>query len=284
MKKIALILLLLTSCTGAGLTGGGASPAGPVGGEVGGGPEQVVAGNGAAMSGSDGTLGSQSSSSDINVYFIRDYALDFENEAEPSEVVIDRPMAAPTKAFGDAEVRKVSSTVKGLNVVSVPNIEKADTVSSAQVINPAVFERYVRAIYCGNFPDSEIEKLIPAEEAGQPWAQDKLLWFVLRLPRPNSPGTVECHNPTYRDFLVKDGSKVDLSDFHAVAQDVIFFVLVNSSDYADGGALSTDQASPLSDSQWLALAQKFKLRIVRLSPSGTIHLAHPVSPALQRAN
>lgn len=278
MKKLGLILLLLTSCTGAGL-GGGGNPSAPIGGALDGGPEKVVAGN-TAMTGSDGTLGSQSSSSDINVYFIRDYALDFENEVDTSSVVIDRPMVAPTQAFGNAELRKVSSTVKGLGTVQAQDIHSTSTGLNS--VDSSLLDRYVRAINCGSFPDSEIEKIIPAEDVGQPWAADELLWLVLHLPRQGKAGSVECVNPTYRDFLVKTGGKVDLSELQANAEDVIFFVLVNLSDYAEAGSLSTEQSTPLSDSQWLAMSQKFKLRIVRLSKAGTIHLAHPIPATLQK--
>ncbi len=271
MKKSLFLFFLLSSCAG-GFTGGGdlAPPGGGIGADN---PPPVVV---AGASGSDGVLGSQSSSSDIDVQFYRDYALDFEGETDIHEVVVERPMVQSTQAYGDATVRKIAGPSKSLGNSTSTATTSNVGVSGVSSTQAALLQTWVRAINCGNFPDSEIEALIPPSEQEKPWAQDKLLWLILHLPRPDSPVTVECRNPTYRDFPIEALQKVDLAALKGSPQDLFFFVRVNLSDFGPAGELSLDTEKPLSDEQWLELAKKFKLRIVRLLPAGTPSRIHAI--------
>ncbi|HKX12936.1 MAG TPA: hypothetical protein VJP40_07280 [bacterium] len=268
MKKLFFLFFLLSACTG-GLTGGefSSSGNGPVA-MIGGDDEGDAAPGTGGASGSDGVLGSQSSSSDIEVQFVRDYALDFEGETEINNVLIERPMVGSSQAFGNALLRKLSGTIKGLELHSA---------SAIQIGPVAIGSQWVRAVNCGNFPDSKIESLIPPAEQDDPWAQDKLFWLVMHLPREgSSTDGVECFNPTYRDFPVAALNKVDLAALKGTPQDLFFFVRINSADFALSGALSTDIEKPLSDEQWLELSKKLKLRIVRLLPAGTPGRVHAI--------
>ncbi|HKY62355.1 MAG TPA: hypothetical protein VJR29_02960 [bacterium] len=264
MKKVFGLFFLLSACAGGFSGSGGSGLPGSVGGE--GLPQGVEV---AAATGSDGVLGSQSSSSDIATKFVRDHALDFDGETETiHEILIERPKLGPSQAFGKASIRKIP-TSKTLQMVAVQDLE----VSAIQALNQEV---WVRAIGCGNFPDAEIEPLIPPEDQSKPWAQDKLLWLVLNLPRSDKPGIVECQSPSYRDFPVSTESKVDLTALAGEPQDLFFFVRVSSADWSKGGELALDAAKPLSDEQWLELSKKLKLRIVRLLPHGNTIRIHPI--------
>lgn len=268
MKKCFFIFFLLSACTG-GITGGefsssGKGPGGMVGGDDGGDAAPVIA----EASGSDGILGSQSSSTDIEIQFVRDYALDFEGETDAENVLIERPMLGSSQAFGNALLRKISGISKSLELYNASAIQAAPLVMGSQ---------WVRAINCGNFSDSDIAALIPPAEQNEPWAEDKLLWLVLRLPREgSSTNGVECRDPTYRDFPVASPNKVDLAALAGTPQDLFFFVRINSADFALSGALSTDQEKPLSGDQWLEISKKLKLRIVRLLPAGSPGRVHAI--------
>ena len=264
MKKLFLGLALLTACSGT-FSGGETHFAAPVGNADDSGQE-IAEVSDTNLAGSEGTLGSQSPSSDITPHFYREYALDFEDEPEPSVALIERAMLSSSQAFSSAQVRKVS-TAKALEL--------------AEVEAPQFTTRWVRAVRCGNFPDEKIEAMIPPQQLDKPWAQDKLLWMVFNLPRPGKAHLIECQSPTYRDFQISGLGKVDLSGLKAVSQDVLFFVSVTLADSPTLGALSTDGEAALSADQWLAVSQKSKLRIVRLLPSGTIYRVHPIPSSVQ---
>jgi hypothetical protein len=262
VKKIFLSLLLLTACSGS-FTGGESNLAGPLDNNGGGGQEVALGGD-TSLSGSEGTLGSQSTSSDIEVTFYRDYALDFENDSDPNDVLVERPMAGTSQAFTTGKIRKVSS---------IKSVELQ--------VAPVLGSRWVRAINCGNFSDSEIAQLIPPQNESAAIIEDDLLWLVLNLPRPDKPGAVKCQNPSYRDFPISLLGTVSLAELKAAPQDLLFFLSVGGRDFAEGGALSVEGDAPLSDAQWLALARP-RLRIVRLLPAGTIRRLHPIPASLQK--
>jgi hypothetical protein len=262
VKKLLLSLLLLTACSG-GFTGGESNFAGPLDNQ-GGNEQEIAAIDDTNLAGSEGTLGSQSTSSDIATTFYREFALDFENDTDPNDALVERPMVGTSQAFTTGKIRKVSSA-KSLELQA----------------SPVLGSRWVRAIHCGNFPDSKIAQLIPPQNPSSDIIEDDLLWFVFNLPRPGNPGVVKCHNPSYRDFPISLLGTVSLLELKAAPQDILFFLSVGVRDLADGGALSVDGDAPLSDDQWLALARP-RLRIVRLLPSGTVRRLHPIPTTLQK--
>ncbi|HEX5035454.1 MAG TPA: hypothetical protein VFW62_13320 [bacterium] len=281
MKKALGLFFLLSACAG-GISGSGMGDLSPTGGEVGGGaPPPLTVAGAAGATGTDGVLGSQSSSSDIEVNFYREYALDFEGEIDVQDAVVERPMVLPGQAYGQAKVRKIDGGLGKSLQYSVNPTSQSATIGLSHF---DFLQTWVRAVYCGNFPDSEIEPLIPAADKDQPWAADKLLWFIFHLPKQDSPGIAKCHQPTYRDFPIETFGAVDLSALAGSPQDLFIFVRVDSADFGSAGELSQDTAKTLSDEQWLALSKEFKLRFVRLLPAGSTIRAHPVPPVYLSPN
>ncbi|MCE9625023.1 MAG: hypothetical protein K8R69_06165 [Deltaproteobacteria bacterium] len=250
---------LLSACSGGGISGEGPSGGIPSGGGPVGGAGDTAAepGPGLAVQGGpimaqaagDGTLGSQSSNSDLVPKIYREFTLFFAGETPAqrgpgfSYVLPGNPGTLPS-----AEVKKIE--------------ESASTYSETAC--PSCVGRWVRAVNCGAYADTDIEALIPADQKDGPLAKNLLLWFLLRMPRPNyASNPTVCESARYRDFPVKAGGNVDLSGMELLPNEIVVFYLLEANPADDVGPLATNGYGQISKEGIAASSKRGLIRYLR---------------------
>ncbi|MFO1463830.1 MAG: hypothetical protein U1F66_08620 [bacterium] len=229
--QFATAALLLSAC--AGVTGGGASNPGAAPGGAGaqdhgvggadalvGPPPQVV-----AQASGEGTLGSQSSNVDIAPGFYREFTLFFQGET-PDQAGAGYPyfLTSSPGSPPDGWVKRVKQ---------YPQYQETAC--------PDCAGDWIRAVNCGPYDDSDIDALIPEAEKNTPLGVNKLLWFLIHMPRSNDAnGSVTvCTGAKYRDFPITQGGAVDLSKLEVYPKEIVVFYYLDANPPAEVGPLAT---------------------------------------------
>lgn len=267
MRQLLLTIttfLALTACAGSGGSGLGPTGASPAGGGALDSPTQGIAVGASlpgdqpilAQAGGDGTLGSQSSSVDLEPYFYREHSLFFAGEplaqgAGYGYILPTVPGKLPT-----AQVLKIFKDLGGYKEVPCLACEG----------------RYVRAVNCGPHSDADILQNMPPEEHNNPTASVPLFWYLLHMPRTYGSSSVTvCEGATYRDFPVKNSGVVDLDELHLYPNEIVVFYLLPENPPAEVGPLSIDGFMQIAKEGIAATAQQGLIRYTR--PVGPLKLS-----------
>lgn len=256
-----MTVMALTACAGSGGSGPGPVGAGPGGGALDS-PGQAAVGPASPLdqpvlgqAGGDGTLGSQSSSVDLEPGFYRTHVLFFAGEPLAQGAGYDYILPSVPGNLPTAQVLKIFKDLGGYKEVPCLACEG----------------RYVRAINCGPHSDADILQNMPPEEQNNPTASNPLLWYLLHLPRSygNSSVTV-CEGATYRDFPVKNSGIVDLGELDLYPNEIVAFYLLPENPPAEVGPLSVDGFMQIAKEGIAATAQQGLIRYTR--PMGPVKL------------
>ncbi|MCC6272205.1 MAG: hypothetical protein IT572_01955 [Deltaproteobacteria bacterium] len=255
-------LFALSACAGSGGSGPGSAGAGPAGGGALDSPGQ---GAGASLPADqpvlgqaegDGTLGSQSSSVDLEPTFYRTHALFFAGEPLAQGTGYDYILPSVPGNLPAAQVLKIFKDLQGYKEVPCLACEG----------------RYVRAVNCGKHSDADILQNMPPEEHNNPTASNPLFWYLVHMPRAVGGSSVTvCEGATYRDFPVKNSGVVDLEALDLYPQEIVVFYLLPENPPAEVGPLSIDGFMQIAKEGIAATAQQGLIRYTR--PVGPLKLS-----------
>lgn len=253
--------LALAACAGTGGSGPGAvGGGGPVGGESGGGSAGVDAvglvtpleNPTLGQATGDGTLGSQSSSVDLEPHIYRQYSLFFAGEPLAQGAEYDFVLPQSPGKLPAAQVLKIFKDSSGYKEVPCLACEG----------------RYVRALNCGPHSDMDILQSMSPEEKNNPLASNPLLWYLLHMPRiTGNSSVVVCEGATYRDFPVSNSGTVDLDELELYPNEIFVFYLLPQE--------LPPEVGPLSTSGTMQIA---KGGIAVTAKNGMIRYTRPVAP------